>query len=196
MATFKSTLSKASIRISFLPSVATSGCFSAAFLASSIALRPFFFWFTLILLLINSTSSLTSSRGKIGVPLATTWLLAGKSLKAKSVKLMASSGKPSCRQISFGASGITGWSSAAITRRLFARWVITSESSAFLLSSLASTQGSVSSMYLLARETSFQTAARASAKWVLSISSLYSAIAWAAVSSRSASKAVWASLVP
>ncbi|MCG0872709.1 hypothetical protein IMAU30116_02864 [Lactiplantibacillus plantarum] len=197
-ATFNSTLSKSSMVIAglvrfklvsagFQPCSTSASCF-----AFSMALRPFCLSDFVILPFKNSTSASISTRGKIGVPLATTCAPAGKSASCKSAIAKVAGSNPNWVKISLGACVMTGLIKLAITRKLAAKWAITlaNLSASFASSLLANCQGAVSSIYLFVRLTNFHTSASASDKCRLSMQALKFLIVVAAVASKSASNSV------
>ncbi len=70
-------------------------------------------------------------------------------------------------------SGMKGWSSVVQMRTVSSRLYITVARRVFFASSLASTQGAFSSIYLLARSSTLKISARAFWNWSFSISASY-----------------------
>ena len=127
---------------------------------------------------LTSTSFL--SRGKIGVGFSVTLMFQSKPPKSSFFWSSFFQSSPSCSNILTGLCVITGAIKIAIKRKLSAKLVITLDSSS-LLPSLFNVQGVVSSIYLFAREMSFQTLSKAWEKWRASICFWYSAIVSLAV---------------
>ena len=84
---------------------------------------------------------------------------------------IVSGSKPNCSKIFPGVSVMTGCNKIATIRKLSAKWIMTLSNSLRFSSSLANTQGAVSSIYLFARETSVQISAMAVLNSIFSIAS-------------------------
>ena len=130
-----------------------------------------------------------SRRGKIGVPFETTVTFSGNP-ESSIFSRSNVTGKPSCSIIAFEVVIMNGWMRWATTRRLAAKCAITDANCSLSPSSLASTHGAVSSIYLLVREMIFQTASKARGKSTAFICLWNSSIFSATTLAKSASKSV------
>ena len=134
-----------------------------------------------------SSSLAISSRGNRVSPLQTFTSAGSTPYSPALSQLWQLSPAPICRKAFSQLSGMKGVSRIRDTRSASSRLYITEASRAFLLSSLASTQGAVSSMYLLARWISLKISSRARCSWKASICFSYLARAERIISTSSSS---------
>ena len=114
-----------------------------------------------------------SMRGKSVSPLRTVTSAGRLPHLAAASQVRSSAGTPICSKAFSQLSGMKGVSSWVQMRRASSRSYMTVARRAFFASSLASSQGAFSSIYLLAREMTLNTSSSAACVWKESISCSY-----------------------
>ena len=130
-----------------------------------------YFSYFFILSFINSISSSASSLTNSGIPFSASFIPFNSTLYSSilSHDLLFSSNIPNCSNIEFDVSSIKGFIKTATVRKFSTKWYITDASFSFSPSSFASTQGAVSSTYLLLLEIILNISSNALASSKLSI---------------------------
>ena len=163
-ATRSSTLQKSSklISASWSPISSALAAAASAFGSSAGALAAWAAAFWAASKASSSTSSLAVSiRGKMFSPLCRVALAGIEPTAAALSQVFRLSSTPNWAKIFSQVSGINGWSSTVQTRSVSARLYSTRARRGLVSSLLASTQGAVASMYLLALSITSNTSARA-----------------------------------